>query len=88
MGLCELADEDLMGKVAGIQAPKESNRLKAFGYYTDPITNYKKYGVIPNQEDRRDEMTQILKSEADKFNKHGGVQWIDMTDPKNPVVNY
>ena len=88
MGLCELADEDLMGKVAGIPAPKESSGLQTFGYYTDPNTGYKKYGVIPGKSNRQDEMSQILQSEADKFNKHGGVQWIDMTDPSNPVVNY
>ena len=48
MGLCEIMDDDLMGKIA---KPKENagDQLQPFGYYTDPITGYKRYGKIPSK---------------------------------------
>jgi hypothetical protein len=86
MGLCELSDEDLMGKVA--KAPiKATSELKPFGYYTDPVTGYKKFGIIPEKNKVvGEEMEQII--EAEKFRQHGGVRWIDSTDPKNPKAMY
>jgi hypothetical protein len=84
MGLCELADEDLMGKVA--KAPVAfTSGLKLWGYFTDPATGYKQYGVLPDKGPAED-MEKIL--EAEKFKKHGGVRWIDASDPTNPVFNY
>jgi len=45
MGLCELLDDDLMGKLA---KPKDTQgELREFGYYKDPITGIKRYGEIP-----------------------------------------
>jgi len=87
MGLSELSDEDLMGHIA---KPKqvESRKLQLFGYYTDPETGYKKYGLIPDQSERPDDMKHILQQEAEKFRQHGGVRWIDNTDPTNPIMHY
>lgn len=84
MGLCELSDEDLMGKVAKPSLPATAG-LELWGYYTDPETGYKKHGIIP-EKDNKKELESIL--EAEKFKAHGGVRWIDMTDPSNPVYNY
>ena len=46
MGLCELMDDDLLGKIA---KPKDEigKELKPFGYYRDPLTGRKKYGKLP-----------------------------------------
>mgnify|MGYP003633249608 CR=1 FL=1 len=88
MGLCELADEDLMGSAAGVTPDPESKGLKMYGYYTDPETGYKKYGVIPDKNTEQPAMARLLQSEADRFNKSGGVRWVDMTDPGNPVYKY
>ena len=85
MGLCELSDEDLMGKVAKPPV-RETQSLQLFGYYTDEVTGYKKYGVIPDKSGGQKEMQDIL--EAEKFQKHGGVRWIDYTDPSNPQLMY
>jgi len=53
MGLCELMDDDLMGKLA---KPKEAyDDFKLFGYYKDPVTGKKVYGELPNQS--REEQT-------------------------------
>jgi hypothetical protein len=84
MGLCELSDEDLMGTVA---KPREavSDQFKLFGYYTDPETGNKKYGVIPDKSDGKKELE---KSMSKSFLEHGGVRWIDMSDPKNPLYMY
>lgn len=86
MGLCELADEDLMGKVAKPPA-RETTEFQAFGYYTDPVTGYKKYGVIPNSKGPgQKEMENILESE--RFREHGGVRWEDHSEPNNPKRMY
>lgn len=85
MGLCELADEDLMGKAAKPPAAATAG-LQLWGYYTDPETGYKKYGVIPDKGQAEKDMAAIL--EAEKFRQHGGVRWIDATDPANPVYVY
>jgi len=87
MGLCELSDEDLMGKIA---KPQEATtkELQVFGYYTDPSTGYKKYGVIPDKGSGKDEMNASLEREAEMHRLSGGVRWIDMSDPKNPKAVY
>jgi len=84
MGLCELSDEDLMGAIA---KPREAatEQFQLFGYYTDPETGHKKYGVIPNKSNAQKELDQSI---AKSFNAHGGVRWIDMSDPKNPQYIY
>ena len=85
MGLCELADEDLMGQVA--KPPQAiTSELELWGYYTDPTTGYKKYGIIPSKSSAQKDMDAII--EAEKFKNHGGVRWIDMSDPTNPTYNY
>ena len=85
MGLCELADEDLMGAPA--RKPEAITAgLKLWGYYTDPETGYKKHGVLPEASDAEKDMKTML--EAEKFKQHGGVRWIDATDPSNPVYVY
>jgi hypothetical protein len=48
MGLCELMDDDLLGKIAK-PAEAVSEEFELFGYYKDPITGRKKYGKIPNK---------------------------------------
>jgi tRNA nucleotidyltransferase (CCA-adding enzyme) len=55
MGLCELMDDDLMGKIA---KPKDSvsKELQLFGYYRDPITGKKKYGAIPTVSKEKENM--------------------------------
>jgi len=86
MGLCELSDEDLMGAIA---KPKEtqSDKLQLFGYYTEYVNGQpvKKYGVIPDKSDGKKELDAAM---SKSFNQHGGVRWIDMTDPKNPQYIY
>ena len=85
MGLCELSDEDLMGKAAKPPV-KQSSGFQLFGFYTDPVTGYKTHGVIPDQ--RGNELERSLKVEAEKFNEHGGVIWRDTSDPDNPITHY
>jgi len=86
MGLCELADEDLMGKVAKPPV-RETEQFQAFGYYTNPETGYKEYGVIPDKKSAaKEDMDSII--EAEKFRQHGGVRWIDYTDTSNPQLMY
>jgi hypothetical protein len=83
MGLAELADEDLMGQIAKKSEPASSG-LELFGYYTD-ANGIKRYGVIPKDEEKE----KFIKSiEATNFQNHGGVRWIDMTDPSNPTFHY
>jgi len=54
MGLCELMDDDLMGKIA---KPKEMlAELQPFGYYRDPITGKKKYGEMPKKSEEEKNM--------------------------------
>ena len=85
MGLCELADEDLMGKVAKL--PKRvTEELETFGYYTDD-RGFKQYGSIPtNKSIAKDEMNSFIENE--KFKQHGSVRWIDATDPSNEKYHY
>lgn len=45
MMLCEIADEDMDELIPYVVPPKP--RPQQIGYYTDPATGYKKYGVIP-----------------------------------------
>jgi hypothetical protein len=85
MGLCELADEDLMGRAAKPPVAATSE-FKPFGYYTDPETGYKAFGVIPEKSNAIEDMNKII--EGEKFREHGGVRWIDASDPTNPVYNY
>jgi hypothetical protein len=69
MGLCEIADEDLIG----IMSTKEENVIigfKAFGYYIDPRTGKKKRGVIPNKNAENEAIPREIRSNAD---------WIDMS---------
>lgn len=85
MGLCELADEDLMGKVAKPPVAATAG-LKLWGYYTDPVTGIKTHGVLPDKSEAEKDMEKI--KETEKFRNHGGVRWIDASDPANPVYVY
>jgi hypothetical protein len=87
MGLCELADEDFSA-IPTKPKLKITEELQAFGYYTDPTTGYKKYGVIGSKGSGESEMQESLRKEAQKHFEHGGVRWVDMTDPNNPVFQY
>ncbi len=70
MGLCELADEDMMGEVASSEV-RESNELKLFGYYTDPITGRKTFGTLP---EKSAEQRALEKGPPDP------VRWIDASN--------
>ena len=85
MGLCELADEDLMGKAAKPPVAATAG-LQLWGYYTDPETGYKKWGILPEKGEGEKDMQSII--EAEKFKRNGGVRWIDASDPSNPVYVY
>ena len=87
MGLCELVDEDLMGKAARPPV-KISAGYVPHGYYTDPETGYKKYGIIPQKGSGKKELEESIRLEAEKYKRHGGVRWIDVSDPKNPKAHY
>lgn len=66
MGLCEIADEDLLGEPARA-ADKDTSQLQDFGYYTDDHGR-KQYGVIP-----------VVKRINDYIGepKNQGFRWID-----------
>lgn len=49
MGMCELGDEDMTGLVPK-QTIVSNDTFQDFGYYTDPNTGYKKFGMIPTQQ--------------------------------------
>jgi len=89
MGLCELSDEDLMGREAK-PPEKATEGLQLFGYYSEYVNGkkIKRYGVIPNQNGEAKDFQEKMKRDARAFNSHGGVRWIDMTDPKNPKYMY
>ncbi|MCK5788529.1 MAG: hypothetical protein KAH32_06000 [Chlamydiia bacterium] len=55
MGLCEIMDDDLMGKIA---KPKEvaTEEFVLFGYYKDPLTGKKKYGKLPTVNKEQENM--------------------------------
>jgi hypothetical protein len=93
MGLCELADEDLMGKAAK-PAPNITAGLKKIGFYTEVMPDgrrIKRRGVIPDQKNRK-EMEGILNAQKEremrKFQESGGVRWINADDPDNPSYEY
>lgn len=48
MGLCELGDEDMMG-VTPRQVENIDDSFQDFGYYIDPETGYRRYGMIPKK---------------------------------------
>lgn len=89
MGLCELSDEDLMGREAKLPE-KATEGLQLFGYYSEYVNGkrIKRYGVLPNQDGEAKDFKDKMKKDARAFNSHGGVRWIDMTDPKNPKYMY
>jgi len=70
MGLCELADEDMLGESASSEV-RESSELQLFGYYTDPVTGRKTFGVLPKDSPEK----QLLeKKQPDP------VRWVDMSN--------
>jgi hypothetical protein len=85
-GLTEMADEDKMG-VAAKKDDRETEQFQMFGFYTDPTTGYKKHGVIPTS-GGPDSKEELIRREAERHRKHGGVRWVDMSDPKNPIPHY
>ena len=46
MGLTELADEDYLGTGAE-KEEKILDEIELWGWYTDPVTGFKKHGIIP-----------------------------------------
>jgi len=90
MGLCELSDEDLMGK--NVKPPeKAAGGLQLFGYYTEyrqDGTPIKKYGVIPSKSNEAKDFDKSIRQSAESFATHGGVRWIDTSDPSNPIYMY
>jgi len=70
MGLCELMDDDLLGKVA---KPSESEvkDLSDFGYYRDPVTGYKKYGIIPKKSEEENRMNDEYEFDSYQIKKEG-----------------
>lgn len=67
MGLCEIADEDLLGEPAKSRNT-ESKELQDFGYYTDD-RGVKKFGVIPKGNK--------LVADFIKEPEANGFRWID-----------
>jgi len=85
MGLCELGDEDLMGKPARSDR-RESEDFRDIGYYTDS-SGIKRYGVIPTMKSAGlSDMEELIKKEKERFSLSGGIRWIDMSDPINPRI--
>jgi len=69
MGLCELLDDDLMGKIA---KPRETfEEFKLFGYYKDPATGKRKYGVLPGQSDEEKTMNKEYSFSLNEINRGG-----------------
>jgi hypothetical protein len=48
MGLCELADEDMVELTAIAQRGPQERIRSGWGYYRDPVTGYKRYGKLPD----------------------------------------
>jgi hypothetical protein len=67
MGLCELADEDLLG-VGAREDNRETKELEIFGYYSDK-NGYKQWGTIPKAQ--RTIYDEIPEQPA------GPVRWVD-----------
>ena len=55
MGLCELADEDLLGIVSKPRG-SDTQEFVAFGYYKDPVTGVKKFGPLPQENQEKAKM--------------------------------
>jgi hypothetical protein len=87
MGLCELADEDLMGRAAKPPTAATSG-LKLWGYYNDPVTGYRTFGELPDKNSEAKKDLDYLLEDQRRFMEHGGVRWIDMSDPSNPTAMY
>jgi len=89
MGLCELSDEDLMGRE--VKPPEVlTGGLQSFGYYSvwENGKLIKKYGVIPTKSGEAKTFDDSIRRDAANFATHGGVRWIDASDPKNPKYQY
>jgi hypothetical protein len=56
MGLCELADEDMMG-VAAKEDKSETKDFQLFGFYEDPKTGYRKFGTLPAKSEEEKALT-------------------------------
>ncbi len=69
MGLCELADEDLLGE-GGQQDQQESRELELFGYYSDQ-DGVKRFGILPQTSPEKAMLEQGPKDP---------VRWIDASN--------
>jgi hypothetical protein len=69
MGLCELADEDMLGELASSET-RDSAELELFGYYTDE-NGRKRWGVLPSASAEKQLLEQGPKDP---------VRWIDMSN--------
>jgi hypothetical protein len=89
MGLTELSDEDLLAVPAEIKQ-RETEGLELFGYYTDPVTGYKKYGVIPGSGTSPQEKFQksLLEEEQNRFKESGGMRWVNNNNFDVPTYDY
>ncbi len=70
MGLCEIADEDLLGEPAKANE-SVSKELQEFGYYYDEY-GHKQFGIIPKA--NRTTLEELLEE-----NNRMGYRWIDST---------
>lgn len=86
VGLTELLDEDLMGKIAK-KPVAVSDGLQLFGFYTDS-DGIKRHGVIPDKSSAQGEMDSIVEAETREYMRRGGVRWVDATDPSNLNIGY
>ena len=100
MQMCELLDEDYDASALFAKSNKpQSTDLEEWGYYTDPVTGYKKFGPIPTGAGRPvDEQYQRLGFETPEelYTEHGepgkehseegGFDWVD-PEESGGVVN-
>lgn len=56
MGLCELADEDMMG-IAAREHRSETREFEIFGYYIDSKTGTKRFGTLPTKSEEEIALT-------------------------------
>lgn len=60
MGLCELADEDMLG-IAAKPERTETADFKMFGYFKDPKTGFKRFGTLPSENPEEKALTTVQK---------------------------
>ena len=85
MGLCELADEDLIGKK--IKTSKPVEEFEDIGFYRDPATGMKKWGVIPRHNDIQKNALGFVPTDQEEHVDNSGVVWKDHSqDSRGRIV--